>query len=355
VLAYPVIVMLAPIGAWSFSRWGLEAEQLRHQNLYFNVLCYGSIIPMLRISLGNFFGGIGKTHIVLCASLVTMVSNIGTNYILIFGKWGFPALGIQGAAYGTLLAGVFGVMTLLIFLIQPQYALAYAPLEACRISKKVFFRLLRFGSPAGLELFLNVLAFGFIVSIFQSHSLVTATAITIVFNYDMLAFIPLIGLEISVTSLVGRYVGAKQLDTAHASVVSAFKLGMIFCLMVGFAFAIFPEVLIRVFEPTHLDSNFQEALPLATTMLRVASIYVLVEALMLVYSGALRGAGDTFWSMIISVVSHWTLVLVLYVGLNVLSWSPQQAWGLLTVIFMFLSSAFYFRYRTGKWRTIQLQ
>ena len=354
VLAWPIIATLAPVGVWSFSQWGVKPEQLEPQIQYFSILCAGSIIPLLRITLGNFFSGIGNTRMVLCATLVTMISNIGANYVLIFGKWGIPAMGIRGAAYGTLLAGMVGIVVLLIFLFQAQNVKVYGPLAACRLSRKLWRKLFRYGSPAGAEFFLNISAFGVIVTIFQSHHLVTATAITIVFNYDMLAFIPLLGLEISVTSLVGRYVGANQHDTAHASVLSAFKLGMAFCLVVGFMFAVFPETLVRVFEPEHFDANFQQALPLATTLLRVASIYVLVEALMVVYSGALRGAGDTFWAMLISVGSHWTLVLVLHVSLNLLSCTPEQAWGLLTVIFLFLSSAFYFRYRTGKWREFDI-
>ena len=78
--------------------------------------------------------------------------------------------------------------------------------------------------PAGLELFLNLVAFTGMITAFHAHSAATATAVTIVFNWDMISFIPLVGVEIAVTSLVGRYMGARQPDVAHRSTISECSL-----------------------------------------------------------------------------------------------------------------------------------
>jgi MATE family multidrug resistance protein len=85
-------------------------------------------------------------------------------------------------------------------------------------------KLLYFGYPAGLEMFLNFLAFNMMVFLFHSQGGVVATASSIMFSWDLISFIPLLGIEIAVTSLVGRYIGAGKVDIAHRSAMSELRL-----------------------------------------------------------------------------------------------------------------------------------
>ncbi len=89
-------------------------------------------------------------------------------------------------------------------------------------------------------------------------------------------------------------------------------------------------------------------------MIRAAAFYVLVEAMFVVFIGALRGAGDTLWAMFISVSLHWVLFPVLYVMLRVMKMSPEAGWMALVVVFMVFSMFVYWRYRTGHWRNIKV-
>lgn len=353
-LSFPVIISFIPLFVRSFDWIGLDPLQIEQQVPYFSILTYGCVLPLLRMALSNFFSGLGLTNRVMFSSFVTLIVNVVANYILIFGRLGIEPMGIRGAAIGSLIASASGVLTLILFIFCSDYAKEFKILSSCRFDKKLFKTLIKFGYPAGIEFFLNLMAFSLIVSLFQKHSLVSATAITVVLNWDMVAFVPLIGLEIATTSLVGRYVGAKNYDIAHKSVVSSFKLGMIYCLIVSCAFAFFPYFLIELYRPDGYSETFNEALPLSVTMLRITSLYVLVEALMIVYSGALRGAGDTFWAMIISVSIHWSLVAVLYLSLFILNYSVVTSWLNLSFVFLVLSTAFYLRYRSGNWKKIQV-
>jgi len=115
-----------------------------------------------------------------------------------------------------------------------------------------------------------------------------------------------------------------------------------------------PSHLINIFDPAPDDVVFAQALPMALTMLRIMALYVMVEALLVVFSGALRGAGDTFWAMVVSVSIHWLLLAVQVVVLYVLDQSPQTTWLALVITFMACSGLFYWRYRSGHWRHIQV-
>jgi MATE family multidrug resistance protein len=215
-------------------------------------------------------------------------------------------------------------------------------------------KLWRFGYPAGVEMFLNLLAFNGMILIFHADGLVTATASTIMLNWDMVSFLPLLGLEIGVMSLVGRYMGAGSPDTAHRATLSGLKSGWLYSAVILVLFAVFPHSLVDVFRPPYDDPAFQAAVPTAVFMIRVASLYVLIEAVVVVLIGALRGAGDTFWAMCISVSLHWALVPILFVILHILEWSPEAAWVALVGTFLMFSVLFYLRYRSGKWRTLRV-
>jgi MATE family multidrug resistance protein len=215
-------------------------------------------------------------------------------------------------------------------------------------------RLLWFGYPAGLEMFLNLLAFSAMILTFHGHGLVTATASTIMFNWDLVSFLPLIGLEIGVISLVGRYMGAGDPDTAHRATMSGLKSGWVYSAVILVLFVFFPSQLVDMFRPSHDDPIFDQAVPTAVFMIRMAAFYVLIEAVVVVFVGALRGAGDTFWAMCISVSLHWVLVPILVVILYVLDLSPETAWIALVFTFLLFSVLFYLRYRSGHWRTIRV-
>ncbi len=353
-LAYPLILLARPLAHRFFAVMGIAQAQLVYQKIYFDILLWAAFVPLLRQALSCFFSGIGRTKIVMVASLSAMVVNIGVNYVLIFGKLGFPALGIRGAAIGTIMGGASGVLVLFGSYLNKENRLSYGIARSLRFDREVMFKLLRFGYPAGLELFLNIFAFDTLVMVFHSVSAVAATAATVMFNWDMASFVPLLGVEIAVTSLVGRYMGAGEPDTAHKAVMSGLKIGLVYSSLIFILFIGFPGALAGIFRPQEAGTVFIQAKPIAMAMIRMASVYVLVEALFVVFIGALRGAGDTLWAMIISVTMHWVLVPVLYVMLKIMGLPLETGWAVLVGIFLLFSGGAYWRYAGGKWRTISM-
>lgn len=352
--AYGPILACRPLAYSFFHLMGVAPQQMVYQKIYFDILLYGTIFSLFRTALSSFFSGIGRTGIVMAASLTAMLVNMVLNYLLIYGKGGFPALGIAGSAYGTIIGNICGFMVLVVGLMTRANIEEFGLKAAFYFDREVMTRLCRFGMPTGLELFLNILAFNTMVLIFHSRGLVTATAATIVLNWDLVSFVPLIGIEVGVISLVGRYMGAGDPDTAHLAAMAGFKIGLMYSAVILILFFCFPEYLVGIFRPNGSDNIFAAAMPLAVDMIRLASIYVLVEALFVVFIGALRGAGDTFWAMAISVTLHWLVVVILFFLLRVMQVSPVLGWGAVVFLFFIFSFVVYFRYRIGKWRKIRV-
>ena len=352
--AYPIILVLRPVAYWLFSFMGISNQQLAPQTEYFNILIYGSIISLARVSLSSFFSGIARTRIVMLASLAAMSTNVGLDYVFIFGKLGFPALGIQGAAYATILGGIVGLVILSCAYFSKSNREEFSIDNSFRFDRMLAGKLFRFGWPTGLEMCLNIIAFNAIIMTFHSLGSVVATAATIVFNWDLVSFVPLIGVEIGVTSLVGRYMGAGSPEKAHRSVISGLKLGMIYSAFVFVFFIGFPGSLVNVFRPFQASLVFMQAVPMAVFMVRMASVYVLVEAMLCIFIGALRGAGDTVWAMRMSVTLHWMMVAVLVLLLHVLHLPAQVGWTVVVLFFLLFSGTVFLRYRQGKWRKIRM-
>ena len=283
-----------------------------------------------------------------------MLTNVVANYVLIFGKFGVPAMGIAGAAYGTVLGSVCGLAVVAAGYLARANRTEFGIARALRYDAAAMGKLLRFGYPAGVEFFLNLLAFNILILSFHSRGIEAATAVTIVFNWDMVSFIPLIGVNIGVTSLVGRYMGAGSPDTAHRATMSGLRMAWLYACCTLVAFSCFPEALVSVFRPADNAAVFEQAYPMAVHMLRLASLYVLADATILVFSGALRGAGDTFWAMVISVGMHWALVAIQLVMLKGFDVPVETAWLGLCLFIMAFSAIFYTRYRSGRWRLIRV-
>jgi MATE family multidrug resistance protein len=352
--AYPVILLCKPLSLHFFSFMRVPEAQLPYQISYFNIVIYGVLFSILRNCLSCYFSGLGRTKVVMMAALVSVVVNVVLDYIMIFGKLGFPVMGIRGAAIATVAGSFTGLCVLIIVYFGRFNRQNFDIMNSFRFNWTVMKKLLYFGYPAGLELFLNFLGFTVIIFMFHSRGNDVATATTIMFSWDLATFIPLLGIEIAVTSLVGRYMGAGDPDTAHRAAMSGIKTGIYYSAVVLVLFVFIPETLANVFRPQTPSLVFDQALPMATSMIRIASLYVLAEAMMVALVGALRGAGDTHWTMIASVTFHWTFIPLLWVMFHVFNASAVMGWLALVILFLVLCFALYLRYKGGKWKKLRV-
>jgi len=353
-LVYIPILVCRPLAHGFFKVMGITPAQLAPQILYFDILMFGVIFSLCRSSLSGFFSGVGRTRIVMIASCTAFVVNIVFNYIFVFGKFGVPAFGIAGSACGTIIGGLCGVLVLAAAYFGRKNRIEFHVMESLKFDKAVFKKLLRFGSPTGVEFFMNMLAFDAVVLAFQAYSPAAATAATIVFNWDMVSFVPLVGVEVGVMSLVGRFMGAGKPEVAHMSVMSGLKMGMMYSSVVFVFFVIFPEHLVNIFRPNVYDTVFVSAVPTAIFMVRLAALYVLVEAVLIVLIGALRGAGDTLWAMAMSVSAHWIMLAIALISFHVLKVSAETAWVFMVMLFIVLAFVVGLRYRHGAWKKIKV-
>jgi MATE family multidrug resistance protein len=353
VFIYPILFLSIPLVYQFFKIVGHSPSQLTLEFSYFKILMFGSIFFLLRNSFTGFFLGIGKTRVVMFANIAGMFVNIPANYILIFGKFGFPAMGMEGAAIGTLL-GSFVIFLIQFFVyFSRKYRTLYGTGGEFRLRIELLRKLIKFGTPAGLETFLNVGAFNIFIQLMHSYSADIAAAVTITFNYDLVAFIPMIGLSFATTTITGQQVGAKDYKGVRLGVRYSMRVGLTYAIVMMLFFIFAAGPLVRVFT-SGLPGDSASIESFAKILLRLTSLYTIGDVTQLVFAGALRGAGDTKFVMKVSVVLHWIFAGVSFLLIKVLVVSPVLMWIFFIIFVLCMGFVMVLRFRGNKWEQIEL-
>jgi MATE family multidrug resistance protein len=166
----------------------------------------------------------------------------------------------------------------------------------------------------------------------------------------MVAYVPLIGLEIGTTSIVGKYIGARDFASANRSIFSGIKIGVIYSGTIISLFVGIPDILANVFAPQSPGPEWEESYNLAVSMIRLAAVYVSVAIFIVIYAGALRGAGDTLAVMFITSGQHWILVAIVWLFFNVLKMEVIATWSITVFTYTVFPLFLYLRWKGGKWR-----
>lgn len=347
-LSCPIILACVPLMNQIFVWSRPDPEQLLLQKEYFFLLILASPIILFRTVLGSFFSGIGRPKVVMYANVAGMLLNVPLSYVMVFGKGFIPSLGIAGAAYGTL-AGEFFIL----FLLAKEYLKFWESFkirDSFRYESNMFFKLIRFGFPAGAEVFVSMAAFNLVMQQFHSYGKDVAAATSIVFNWDVLAFLPMIGLGIATTSMVGQNLGAKQVQGAEQAVRSSVKVASVYAIFCTLCFCFCAEFMLKMFVPKGEEVHHVRAIELGLVMMQSVALYIAADAMRLVYAGALQGAGDTLWAMWVKMVLFTLFAIWVIVMIRVLDCSPLTSWFVFILLPSTLFLSVWLRYRGGRWK-----
>jgi multidrug resistance protein, MATE family len=350
---YPLLLLLIPVGRLIFVFAGHTTAQVGLELSYFRILLLGSFLFLLQSVMVGYFVGQGRTRVVMAANLLGILVNLPLNWILVFGKLGAPRLGIEGAALGTLGGSLFIVSVLAVAYLRSAPYRARATLASWAPRADLMRRLLRYGLPAGGEMFLNIFAFNVFLQLMQSYSPQVAAAVTISFNYDLVSFIPMLGVGAATTALVGQRMGAG--DTAGARKVAylGLRIAWGYGALIVAAFVLGAPVLVKVFS-SGFTAGDEAILPIAQTLLRLAALYILGDASNVVLSGALRGAGDTRWVLVMTGTLHWIMALGAFVFIRILVLPPVAVWLFFIAFILSMTLSLFLRHRGRKWEKGQI-
>ena len=206
----PLFFLTIPIVPQLFVIAGHAHDVARLEATYFQVLTFGAGGAVMCAALSTFFTGRGETSVVMYANITQSVLNIVLDYLWIFGHAGFPEMGIAGAGWATIVSIWVKAAIYAVLIRRPRYWTAYGFANGWRAEWQQFLRLLKYGGPSGLQMAVDCSAFTIFIMFVGLLGTDALAASTLAFNVNSVAFIPMIGLSIAVTTLVGRNQGAKR-------------------------------------------------------------------------------------------------------------------------------------------------
>lgn len=352
-MAGTALAGLIPLAPAVFGWYGHAPEVMALEITYFQIVVAGATLSLTARAMGGFFLGVHRPGIPLMAGFAGNLVNVAMNYLLIFGKFGFPRLELAGAAIGTVIGfGVEAAIGLSIFLVGPM-ARQFRTRAACRFDWEAFRRLLRIGSPAGATFLTDILMWTLFVALIVGrleHGAVQLAATAILWRYWHLAFMPAIGVGAATTALVGRYCGAGRTDLAWRRAHVALVLVESYMVTAGILLWTFRDSLVW-----HFNSSGDPAVQEAASQLFIIILAVQAfDAMSVTFMGALRGAGDTFWPGVVQVSLAWgagfggsKLIALLFP-----EWGALGVWGAAAAYVMALGLAMWIRFLRGRWRRI---
>lgn len=341
----------------TFFRWAGHAETVRAQeSVYFRILMQGAVFMLLHDALACFYSGQGLTRPIMFINLAGVLVNIPLDYVLIYGVGGFPEMGIKGAAIATVLGHVLMLVLFALLVFSRKNNRLFDMWRQRSFDRQLFGKLIKYGTPAGIQFFVDMFAFTYFLLIVGRIGRDELAATNIAFAINSLAFMPMIGFSITTSSLVGQAIGRGKPEEAVIATKSALFLTLGYMWIVAGLFVLFPESLCGIFRSS-ADNPATAATvqSLAVVLLRFVAFYSLVDGLNVIYSGALKGAGDTAfigWTIVILSVS--LIIVPVTLAVIVFHAGLYTAWTFASLYVCVLAGAFWWRFRQGKWKTMRV-
>lgn len=322
---------------------------------YFRITIIGGGLPVLLAALNGFYTGRGRMYTVMAVTMVVSIVNVALNYCWIFGHLGFPSWGIAGAAWATVTAGAVGVVIMASLFFSPTNRSRFNTARHIRFEWGLVARILRYGTACGLHWFVDVSAFALFIFLVGRIGTTELATVNAVFNINHLAFMPMIGLAIATSTIVGQFAGRSRPDLAQRATSASLRLALLYMSAIAAVFVLLPEPLLVLFKSRSGDADFPAMLELGRVLLIFVAIYTVSDGLAIVYSAALRGAGDTIFILVVTGIFSWiAMVLPVYLGLTYFNWGVITSFTCVMAYILSLTLAFYLRYRGGKWKTMRV-
>ena len=290
--------------------------------------------------------GAGDTRTPLIAIIIMNIVHVVIAYPLIYGLWGAPHLGVRGAAVAIGLSETVGA----IFLFAKATRRGYLSLELRGMTDHRSFlsssrRILRVGFPISIDRLLQQASHIAYTKIVLSYGAVIYAAHQVGLSIESLSFMPGNGFAIAAATAVGQSIGAKKLIQAKIENWEASRLAMMLMAGMGLLFFFFPYLLLRAF------TTDEAVIAYGTQFLKIVALLQIPLAITMVVSGSLKGAGDTRFLLLVTIIGAWLIRVPVAAGIWALGLAIGWIWAVMVLDWTVRMLLVIWRYRSERWQT----
>jgi MATE family multidrug resistance protein len=304
IAASPLIMAVTGVAFLTIDAWGLNPQIGSLAKPYLQVISLSALPLMLYSAYRRYLQGIHVVRPVMYALVSANVVNAAANAVLIYGRFGMPALGVTGSAWATCLARAY-MAAFLYFAIRREHHRRGAahPHVPCAVDVGRLRDLLALGAPAAGQITLEVGVFALATALAARLDAVSSASHQIALNIVSCVFMVPLGLASAGAVRVGHAVGARDMRRARHAGWTALVVGASVMTVLGLALFAFPIAMLRAF------TSDERVLAIGSRLLAIAAAFQLFDGTQAVTTGVLRGIGDTKTPMRMNVIGHWLLGL----------------------------------------------
>ncbi len=338
--AVPIMAGIALV-SFFFARFGIAAEVAAPASGYMSVLLWGTLPLLIYAASRRYLQGVGQVRVITVTYVAANLVNWFLNWVLIYGKLGMPALGVNGSALSTVFARVTMAVALIGFAWRYERKRGHplfrhwAGPQIARLKQ-----MLKLGAPAAGHILLEVGAWN--LATFSAGYLTPVALAThqIVLNYASVTYMVPLGISAAAAVSVGHAVGAGDRARARRAGWLALGLGTSFMLLAAMTLLIWPRPLIELY------TNDARVLAVGPGLLAIVAAFEVFDGIQAVSTGALRGLGETRAPMLANLVGYWVLGLPLGFFLCFgLHWGIYGLWIGLTLALVVIAIALIARWK----------
>lgn len=321
-------------------------------NVPLTLLC----LAMVLAAVSAFFSGIGNTKTLIWINCAGLLANVVFDYLMIFGNFGFPAWGIFGAGIATALANVAAALLGCYLIFSKNNEKLYRLRTGWAFSLDLMKRYIKYGVPSGMQWALEGLAFTvFLVVVGRMPNGSAALSSSgIVVTIMMLAVLPAMGVAQAASIMVGQHLGEKQPAKAEATTWSGLQVASIYIFTMGLTFALFPEFYLGWFHNPNDLLLWNQVSTIVPYLLLFVALFTTFDSMNLVFSFALKGAGDTRFVTLVALLMPWPLMVLPTWLLKDYEGAVYWAWGAASVFIISQAMVFLWRFLGGKWKEMSV-
>ena len=326
---------------------GQPAEVLKLAKPYYLLLCLSYLPFMLFFSMKQFFEGIGNTKMAMQITLTANIINVVINYVLIFGKFGFPEMGLNGAGIGTLVSRLCMPLLFFIFIIKiPRFRRYFVLAHLQPFNKDKIKSILKIGIPIAFQIIVEIIAFSIGAIMMGWLGEIPLAAHQVAIGMASFTYMISLGISQANTIRVSHQIGMKDIKALKMASYASTHLVLVFMLTMGVVF-IFARNYLPLLFTTDIEVIF-----IASQLLVIAAIFQVFDGLQVIMLSTLRGMADVKTPMIFAFIAYLFIgVPTSYILTFLLNAGPMGIWFGYLVGLGLAGGLFYFRFTRNlkKW------
>ena len=321
---------------------------------FFRCLCWLALPGLLTATVSAFFSGRGQSVVVIAVNAAGLVVTAGLDYCLIFGRLGFPEWGIVGAGWATVAGAWASAVLGLALMFRPRYRRENATAAGWRFERPLFLRFLRYGLPSAAQWALDMTAFTAFLVIAGWFGTSELGATGLVLTINAVAFIPMLGVGQAVAILVGQSLGEDRPERAARMTWVGLAVAGSYMGAVAVLYVTLPTLFIAPFQGDNDPAKWHAIADRVVVLLWFVAAFSVFDAANIVLSFGLRGAGDTVFVSLVSLVLAWPVMVVPTWLAWKCGWGLYWAWAFASIYICLQATCFLVRFRGGRWKEMRV-